>query len=52
MGGGKKTTFMPPVLNCDAGAVRWVGAWKKTSRVFMQDDLFKVPCLTDPGSYT
>ena len=39
----QKATFMLAVFNGDAGAVRRVGAWQKSSGVFMQDDLFKFP---------
>ena len=45
MRGGQKAPLMLAVLNGDTGAVRRVGAWKKTSGVFMQDDLFKFPSL-------
>ena len=45
MGCRQKATFMAAVFNGDAGAVRRVGAWQKSSGVFMQDDLFKFPSL-------
>ena len=46
MGRRQKATFMRTMFNRDTRTVRRVWARQESSRIFMQDDLFKFPRLT------